>query len=318
MLAVAYGLDNKTRHATTNDHVRAFGIVGPVKKALLLKLSRPAMIQYLCQRNNWDTKMLEIIDFDAFGRYMKALSNQRRTNVIKYIHNWQKTGRQKKFLRSKRTDNDDVEAWETTKCPHGCGELEREQHYLKCTACPHHQNKRHHLLGLKNWMIKSLTLPPLQILLLRALMDWLHRHQACTHEIKETDTYHILIKEALAEQELIGWNHFLKGRISKKWAIIQNNCYARMRQESENNNLNPIPTYLDGKWWTKKLIAYTIYTCLNLWQIRNETLAANNEKLNYIRERNELLKQATDIQQLKRSETFEKNSPVPLHAAMQR
>ena len=47
MLAVAYGLDNKTRHATTNDHVRAFGIVGPVKKALLLKLSRPAMIQYL-------------------------------------------------------------------------------------------------------------------------------------------------------------------------------------------------------------------------------------------------------------------------------
>ena len=61
-----------------------------------------------------------------------------------------------------------------------------------------------------------------------------------------------------------------------------------------------IITYLDGKWWTKKLIADTRYMCLNLWQIRNETLAANNEKLNYIRERKYLLKQAHDIQQLKR------------------
>jgi len=37
--------------------------------------------------------------------------------------------------------------------------------------------------------------------------------------------------------------------------------------------------------------------CLNLWQIQNETLAANNEKLNHIRERNELLKQALELQQ---------------------
>ena len=247
--------------------------------------------------------MLEIIDFDAFSRYMKSLPNQRRTNVIKYIHNWQNTGRQKQnFLRAKKKDIDDDEAWETTKCPHRCGKLETEQHYLKCTACPHHQNKRHHLLGLKNWMTKSLTLLPLQILLLRALTDWLHGRQVRTHDIKETDTCHISIKEALAEQELIGWNHFLKGRISKKWAIIQNNCYARMRQRSESNNLTPILTYLDGKWWTKKLIAHTIYMCLNLWQIRNEALAASNEKLKYIRERNDLLKQATDIQQLQRSD----------------
>jgi len=90
------------------------------------------------------------------------------------------------FLRAKKTADDEDEAWETTKCPRGCGELETEQHYLKCTASPHHQNKRHHLLGLKNWMTKSLTLPPLQILLLRALTDWLHGRQTRTHDIKAT------------------------------------------------------------------------------------------------------------------------------------
>ena len=139
-------------------------------------------------------------------------------------------------------------------------------------------------------MTKSLTLPPLQILLLRALSDWLHGCQSCTQEITETDNNHRMIKEALAEQDLIGWNYFLKGRLSKKWAIIQNDCYSRMQKESENNNLSPIPTYLDGKWWTKNLIAHTIYMCLNLWQIRNETLAA--------------LKQASKIQLLERSDAI--------------
>jgi len=248
--------------------------------------------------------MMETIDFAAFGSYMKSLPNQRRTNVIKYIHNWQNTGRQKqKFLISKKTDGDNVEEWDNTKCPHGCGEIEAAQHYLTCTACPHHRNKRQHLMGLRNWMTKSLTMPPLQILLLRALTDWLHGRQSQTHEITETDTDHMLIKEALVEQDLIGWDHFLKGRISKKWAIIQNKCYSRLRQESESNNLSPIPTYLDGKWWAKKVITLTIYMCLNLWQIRNETLAANNEKLNHISKRNELLKQALNLQQQALSET---------------
>ena len=158
-------------------------------------------------------------------------------------------------------------------------------------------------MGLRNWMTKSLTMPPLQILLLRALTDWLHGRQSRTHEITETDTDHMLIKEALVEQDLIGWDHFLKGRISKKWAILQNKCYSRLRQESESNNLSPIPTYLDGKWWAKKVIALTIYMCLNLWQIRNETLAANNEKLNHISERDDLLKQALNLQQQALTET---------------
>ena len=152
-------------------------------------------------------------------------------------------------------------------------------------------------------MTKSLTLPPLQIILLRAITDWLHGCQSRTHEISETDTDHRMIKEALAEQEIIGWNHFLKGRISKKWAPIQDTCYSKMRLESANNNLSPIPKYLDGKWWAKKLNAHKIYMCLNLWQIRNQTLAANNEKLSYINERNILLKQAQGIQQTEQANT---------------
>ena len=44
----------------------------------------------------------------------------------------------------------------------------------------------------------------------------------------------MLIKEALAEQELIGWDHFLKGRISKKWIRLK----ARMIFE-EKKRANP-------------------------------------------------------------------------------
>ena len=75
-------------------------IMGPVKKALMMTLARPAMIQYLCQRNEWNTGTLDKIDFSTFGRYIASLPNQQRTNVIKYINNWQNTGRQEqKFVR---------------------------------------------------------------------------------------------------------------------------------------------------------------------------------------------------------------------------
>jgi len=57
--------------------------------------------------------------------------------------------------------------------------------------------------------------------------------------------------------------------------------------------------------------------CLNLWQIRNETLAANNEKMSYINERNDLLKQAQGIQEAERANTINASSETYLPVATQ-
>ena len=42
----------------------------------------------------------------------------------------------------------------------------------------------------------------------------------------------MLVKEALIKQELIGWDQFLKGRISKKLGAIQDIWYPRLINEA--------------------------------------------------------------------------------------
>ena len=86
------------------------------------------------------------------------------------------------------------------KVSHGCGKLEIEKHYLKCTSFPHHKNKRHQLHGLQRWMTNSLTMKLLQIVLVRAISDWLRGCYSRTHESTETDSAHVLVKEALIER----------------------------------------------------------------------------------------------------------------------
>ena len=76
-------------------------IVGLVKKALMRNMSRLDIIQYLSRRNNWTTDILNRIDFPAFIGYITALSNHRRTNVIKSITGKTQEGKNKNSYAQK-------------------------------------------------------------------------------------------------------------------------------------------------------------------------------------------------------------------------
>ena len=67
-----------------------------------------------------------------------------------------------------------------------------------------------------------------------------------------------------------------------------------------------------------KIIAHTIYMCLDLWQVRNEALVANRKILQCISERNDFLLTSDVILGEDRSATIERNpKPKPLAAAKQ-
>jgi len=74
-------------------------------------------------------------------------------------------------------------------------------------------------------MTSSLSMKLLQILLVCAISGCLRGCHSRTNEITATDSDHVMVKEALIEQETIGWDKFLKGRISKKWGAIQDTWY---------------------------------------------------------------------------------------------
>ena len=70
--------------------------------------------------------------------------------------------------------------------------------------------------------------------------------------------------EAIAEQNAIGWNNALKGRLSKIWGDISMMHVTDCHDE--------IPVHISGTWWTGKLIRQILYFSLVTWQHRNEYL----------------------------------------------
>jgi len=95
------------------------------------------------------------------------------------------------------------------------------------------------------------------------------------------DEDHAGLTQALAEQQQIGWHNFFKGRISQTWTAIQQSEYSRQIQHRINTNDDPLPKHYFGNWWTANLIKQVVFMSLNLWQIRNDALHADQIMTDY-------------------------------------
>ena len=63
-----------------------------------------------------------------------------------------------------------------------------------------------------------------------------------------------------ADQEEIGWNHFLLGNMSIKWKQAMHNHYAKLAAASDNK----LPKHLFAKVWIKKLLCHVLHISLKM------------------------------------------------------
>ena len=222
---------------------------------------------YIKEKNNWDDQEFNMVDWDSFGTFMGRLSASKRSLVVKLLHNWQNTGRQKGlFLRSA---GDNVTADEQELCPMKCGCYEASLHYLVCPKTPKLDEMARGILGIKTWMRMNDAAPGLSSILIRILRKFVGRRT------EELDTWNFENEaegdkadfyELVRDQEAIGWHSLFLGRVSKKWHAIQNKYFATFTDD------DTLPEYKTATWWTAGMIQQLIYFSLNSWQIRNDFL----------------------------------------------
>ena len=74
----------------------------------------------MLHKNNWSREVFDTVDWKAMQIYMKSLSGEKATNVIKLVHNWQNDGHQKhKHSKGEKSGA----------CP-ACGEMESHLHFI--------------------------------------------------------------------------------------------------------------------------------------------------------------------------------------------
>ena len=139
-------------------------------------------------------------------------------------------------------------------------------HFCECTADLAISHKTVHIETLKNNLHQAKTCPSLQ----RAIIETISVHCG----IVVTDPFSPLftsiranqIIQAIAEQETVGINHLLKGRIVKSLFTPQLEYFERQPASPKTTPL------IKWKGWKKKLIKYIVEFTLDLWNDRNSII----------------------------------------------
>ena len=132
--------------------------------------------------------------------------------------------------------------------------LEDNQHVLCCPDLQAQDKMRTLQSDLCKKLAEENTYPPLMVAIASRLQSW---HQGLPLEPYQHER---AVRNAIAEQDLIGWWNFSLGRVSVKFAAIQNKHYESMGLRRT------------GAVWARKLITELNKILWQMWEHRNNVL----------------------------------------------
>lgn len=180
------------------------------------------------------------IDWDASDDAIRSLSFPQRRRVVKHASGHFGIG---SMLKKWGMQNH-------AECPR-CQANETPSHVILCTDVRATTVWETTLTKLDSWMLKKHTNPILQRIILQRLRDWHSgRHvSACPWDCT--------FKEALKNQDDIGWYPFLMGHVSNHWKGVQQDYYNSLALDNT------------GKQWVKQLILQLFNISWDMWDHRN-------------------------------------------------
>lgn len=226
-------------------------ITSHLAKTILATCRRSALKATILKQTGWDPAWFDWVDWPALGRSLRRVGRHLRVTIAKlqfnllasavhmHTHGNKKIDKRCFRCRHLREDFDHI-LW----CP--MGRLLRPAFWTKFTT-----------------VLTSLnTAPYIQHKLEYGILQWQQRGQDSAWPILPPpyhDTIGRLTHIAYFEQEQLGWEQALRGRLSKKWGEAQDQYY----KDRFPNNLHT------GSTWTTKVISALWEYSKDIWMERN-------------------------------------------------
>ena len=176
--------------------------------------------------------------------FIQKQTYSRKKTILKYIHRWLPSG-SKSFGQNLGCNY----------CE-GDGEHHDHDHFITCAFSIGRKEER--IQTITNKLNVLLTPPDVSEGIINGIWSFYNN----TMEINETQAKN----KAISEQTRIGWEHFCRGRVSKKLTESMENHYA-------NHPDNPNFT---GKDWIKQMIALMITIHVEEWYLRCHNLTSTD------------------------------------------
>jgi hypothetical protein len=163
----------------------------------------------------WSDQIWNTIDFGRFGQHDRRLTPARQVTHMKFVHD-QLPLEIRRFQRSKSKDP------RLKICPCCLRNDETNDHFMKCRQNTYHES------GLRLLFRDDIgSAHPLRQLLVGGICKWvqtgsLEYQRNLSEYPRQTRS---IIKESLAQQDLIGWGNAIRGFLCKSWSALARMAY---------------------------------------------------------------------------------------------
>ena len=145
--------------------------------------------------------------------FSKKVDGVRATNLIKLVMNWQNDNKQNELFYSA-----------SPICPACNKEYEGHLHFLRCTD-PVLRRLNTMAINTILTTMKKLKTAGVIATLLKQIIFSLRDGTMPSPFVGKQNHLGTILQQAWIEQEMIGWQNMLKGRLSKQWRIGQEYFY---------------------------------------------------------------------------------------------
>lgn len=218
---------------------------GDIKSRLYSAVHGWSMKEFLCRKYSWTEQTFHLIDWEAHKSAITKHPKLQQVTIHKYIHGWLAT--QKRRFR---------EGYYTSPKCILCDAEEDDQHIF---CCSHDMMKKEQFKELKKFIkkIQPRTAGAVHSAIVGGVGSMGTNTSAKYRSEFVTDRS---IEHAMIDQESIGWEHFVWGRIANKFRLIGSN----------NSTNSSVVT------WAGMIAAAGIEYGMNLWGYRNTLIHSND------------------------------------------
>jgi len=254
---------------------------------------------------HWDNTTFNNVAWPSFKSAYSKLKEYERTRIIKFANRWSASAvRMNDWKRSVNPRCPNCPRTDRLPSPYD----EDENHVLRCTHARISEARCMALARLEQIMKTMDTPRDISIAIIHGLNSWFENEQYNGDEpdiawpppnFTYHPQHHAAIQETFQKQSEIGWDEFLRGRISSDWGELVQTYYQQMNLGDRRNKMT----------WETQIIRTTWRIFFDTWQIRNELLhGADKSENQQIKTR--------DIDQQIRRAYMERNFIAPQHRGL--
>ena len=231
--------------------------------------------KYYQKKYKWSDKTIENIWWKSYFNSLANYNTTDRTKIFKFINDrWATKARDHKYYK-----------FRPKFCGHCQGQLENEDHIIRCLSKRREEIRAEWLQEVETFLLNENT----PILVKHAIYDnlelWLEPSTISTNEY----IYPSNILKALNHQQDIGWDQFIRGRISIEWGHIINEFMSTSDKKD-----------FKAETWGANLLSINWKYIIKIWAVRCDDIHGRTNNEANIINKQKMIEEIAYIQEMNR------------------